>query len=119
MENKILQVITLGCSKNTVDTEHLLAQVQDGYTIVPESYEDRVDYLLINTCGFIEEAKKVGVNQFIITGTNVHSSQMAAEYASKYPNDIVCKKHWKKTCGILCKVIGKYVITTLGLVLPF
>ena len=33
----------------------------------------------------IEEAKKVGVTQFIITGTNLHSSQIAAEYASKYP----------------------------------
>lgn len=62
MENKILQVITLGCSKNTVDTEHLLAQVQDGYTIVPESYEDRVDYLLINTCGFIGDAKEESIN---------------------------------------------------------
>ena len=31
-----LQVITLGCSKNTVDTEHLLFQVQDAYELVPE-----------------------------------------------------------------------------------
>ena len=36
----------------------------------------------------IEEAKKVGVNQFIITGTNIHSSHMAREYASKYPNTL-------------------------------
>ena len=32
----------------------------------------------------IDEAKKAGVNQFIITGTNINSSQLAAEYASKY-----------------------------------
>ena len=36
----------------------------------------------------IEEAKKVGVNQFIITGTNIQSSQMAAQYASQYPETL-------------------------------
>ncbi len=57
-----LQVITLGCSKNTVDTEHLLAQVQDKYAIVPEDYEGKVDFLLVNTCGFIGDAKEESVN---------------------------------------------------------
>ena len=33
----------------------------------------------------IKQANNAGVKQFIITGTNVHSSHMAAEYASKYP----------------------------------
>jgi len=59
---KILQVITLGCSKNTVDTEHLLAQVSGSYTVVPEDYEGRVDYLIINTCGFIGDAKEESIN---------------------------------------------------------
>ena len=62
MEKKILQVITLGCSKNTVDTEHLLAQVQDDYVIMPEDYEGKVDYLLVNTCGFIGDAKKESID---------------------------------------------------------
>ena len=39
MKKKTLQVITLGCSKNTVDTEHLLAAVADFYEIVPEGEE--------------------------------------------------------------------------------
>ena len=51
----------------------------------------------------IEEAKKVGVNKFIITGTNVHSSQMAAEYASKYPETLFSTSgvhpHDAKTCN--------------------
>lgn len=51
----------------------------------------------------IEEAKKVGVNQFIITGTNVHSSQIAAEYASKYPGTLFSTSgvhpHDAKTCN--------------------
>lgn len=61
MEKKTLQVITLGCSKNSVDTSHLLAQVQDLYTILPEDYEGAVDYLLLNTCGFIGDAKEESI----------------------------------------------------------
>ena len=56
-----LQVITLGCSKNTVDTEHLLFQVQDSYDIVPEGESCPVDVLLINTCGFIGDAKEQSI----------------------------------------------------------
>ncbi len=56
-----LQVITLGCSKNTVDTEHLLFQVRDAYEIVPEGEARPVDVLLINTCGFIGDAKEQSI----------------------------------------------------------
>jgi len=65
---KTLQVITLGCSKNTVDTEHLLYQVRDAYLIVPEGEEvpPHVDVLLINTCGFIGDAKEQSI-QTILT----------------------------------------------------
>ena len=60
-----LQVITLGCSKNTVDTEHLLYQVQDRYELVPEGEDGPVDVLLINTCGFIGDAKEESVNTIL------------------------------------------------------
>ena len=56
-----LQVITLGCSKNTVDTEHLLFQVRNSYEIVPEGESRPVDVLLINTCGFIGDAKEQSI----------------------------------------------------------
>ena len=60
-----LQVITLGCSKNTVDTEHLLFQVQDSYDIVPEGEACPVDVLLINTCGFIGDAKEQSIQTIL------------------------------------------------------
>ena len=60
-----LQVITLGCSKNTVDTEHLLFQVQDSYDIVPEGESCPVDVLLINTCGFIGDAKEQSIQTIL------------------------------------------------------
>ena len=56
-----LSTITLGCSKNKVDTEHILSQVEDLYEIVPEGEDIPVDVLLLNTCGFIGDAKEESV----------------------------------------------------------
>ncbi|MCR4859764.1 MAG: 30S ribosomal protein S12 methylthiotransferase RimO [Bacteroidales bacterium] len=55
-----LRVVTLGCSKNTVDTEHLLAQLPaDAFTVVDA--DEPVDCLLLNTCGFIGDAKEESI----------------------------------------------------------
>ena len=56
-----LQTVTLGCSKNKVDTEHILSQVEDLYEIIPEGEDIPVDVLLLNTCGFIGDAKEESV----------------------------------------------------------
>ena len=58
---KKLQTLTLGCSKNKLDTEHILSQVEHLYEIVPEGEDIPVDVLLINTCGFIGDAKEESV----------------------------------------------------------
>ena len=62
-----LQTLTLGCSKNKVDTEHILSQVESLYEIIPEGKDVSVDVLLINTCGFIGDAKEESV-QAILEG---------------------------------------------------
>ena len=69
---KRLQTLTLGCSKNKVDTEHVLSQVSEsycpdlGYEVVPEGEDvDYVDVLLINTCGFIGDAKEESVQAIL------------------------------------------------------
>ncbi len=62
---KKLQIISLGCSKNRVDSEHLMKQLSaSGYILVPENVgliEEPVDYILINTCGFIQDAKEESI----------------------------------------------------------
>lgn len=58
---KSVQVVTLGCSKNRVDTEHLLSQISDVCDIVPEGEARPVDFLLVNTCGFIGDAKEESI----------------------------------------------------------
>lgn len=59
---KTLRVITLGCSKNTVDTEHLLAKLAGAYDIVQDL---PCDVLLLNTCGFIGDAKEESINAIL------------------------------------------------------
>ena len=56
-----LQTLTLGCSKNKVDTEHILSHVEDIYEIIPEGEDIPVDVLLLNTCGFIGDAKEESI----------------------------------------------------------
>lgn len=60
---KTLQVITLGCSKNSVDTSHLLSQVQGLYDILPEDHSGPADIVLLNTCGFIGDAKEQSIQE--------------------------------------------------------
>lgn len=60
-----LQTLTLGCSKNKVDTEHILSQLESVYEIVPEGEDIPVDVLLINTCGFIGDAKEESVQAIL------------------------------------------------------
>ena len=60
-DRKRLQTVTLGCSKNKVDTEHILSQVEDLYEIIPEGEDIPVDIILLNTCGFIGDAKEESV----------------------------------------------------------
>ena len=66
---KRIQVVTMGCSKNRVDSEHLMRVLQErGYELVPETVDlssGRVDEVIINTCGFIHDAKEESVNAIL------------------------------------------------------
>jgi ribosomal protein S12 methylthiotransferase len=59
-----VSVITLGCSKNTVDSERLLRQLQLNNHKIIENPE-LADTVIINTCGFIEKAREESVNTII------------------------------------------------------
>lgn len=60
-----LRTLTLGCSKNRVDTEHLVAQLGDGFVVLPEDSAEPVDVLLVNTCGFIGDAKQESIDAIL------------------------------------------------------
>lgn len=61
-----LNIITLGCSKNTVDSEKLLSQFSaEGYNVVYDDYSYDADIVIINTCGFINDAKEESINAIL------------------------------------------------------
>lgn len=63
--NKI-NVVTLGCSKNVVDSEHVMAQLKAaGYEVVFDSNDDDAATVVINTCGFIGDAKEESINTIL------------------------------------------------------
>lgn len=66
MKNKKINIITLGCSKNLVDSEKLLRQIRSGgYEITHNSDDLLAGTVIINTCGFINEAKEESVDTIL------------------------------------------------------
>lgn len=63
---KKVNIISLGCSKNLVDTELLLKQlVKAGYKAGTDAEKAAADIVIINTCGFIGDAKEESVNTIL------------------------------------------------------
>ncbi len=61
-----LNIITLGCSKNTVDSEKLMSQFsRAGYNVVHDDYSFDADVVIINTCGFINDAKEESIDTIL------------------------------------------------------
>ncbi len=64
--SKKINIITLGCSKNTVDSEHLAAQLTAfDYKVVFDSDRMDADVVVINTCGFIGDAKQESIDTIL------------------------------------------------------
>ncbi|HJP59844.1 MAG TPA: 30S ribosomal protein S12 methylthiotransferase RimO [Gemmatimonadaceae bacterium] len=57
-------LITLGCDKNTVDSERYLAQLSD-YSAEYTPQLDQADVIIVNTCGFIDAAKKESIDAMV------------------------------------------------------
>ncbi|HNX54852.1 MAG TPA: 30S ribosomal protein S12 methylthiotransferase RimO [Prolixibacteraceae bacterium] len=65
MKKQKINVVTLGCSKNLVDSEVLLNQLSmDNFEVVHDS-DDVSDVVVVNTCGFIGDAKEESVNTIL------------------------------------------------------
>lgn len=64
-KNKV-NVVTLGCSKNTFDSEVLMAQLKaNKFDVEHESTTDDSEIIIINTCGFIDNAKQESIDTII------------------------------------------------------
>ena len=62
----LIDFITLGCSKNLVDTERLMRQLEAvGYTVRHDAPEPDGDVVVVNTCGFIGDAKEESIDMIL------------------------------------------------------
>ncbi|OUN76617.1 30S ribosomal protein S12 methylthiotransferase RimO [Bacteroides sp. An51A] len=66
MRKNTIDIITLGCSKNLVDSEKLMKQLElNGYRVTHDSENPQGEIAVINTCGFIGDAKEESVNMIL------------------------------------------------------
>ncbi len=61
-----VNVITLGCSKNLVDSENIITQLKgNDYEVVHDSNDEDANVIIVNTCGFIDLAKEESINTIL------------------------------------------------------
>ena len=66
MRKNTIDIITLGCSKNLVDSEKLMRQLEaNGYKVTHDSSRPQGEIAVINTCGFIGDAKEESINMIL------------------------------------------------------
>jgi len=66
MKNKTVDIITMGCSKNLVDSEQLMGLFEaNGWHCTHDSDDPKGDIVVINTCGFIADAKQESINAIL------------------------------------------------------
>ena len=66
MRKNTIDIITLGCSKNLVDSEKLMRQLEaNGYKVTHDSPRPQGEIAVINTCGFIGDAKEESINMIL------------------------------------------------------
>jgi ribosomal protein S12 methylthiotransferase len=69
MIKKRVDIITMGCSKNLVDSENLMGLFEaNGYTCTHDSDDPQGDIVVVNTCGFINDAKEESINMILELG---------------------------------------------------
>lgn len=69
MRKNTIDIITLGCSKNLVDSERLIRQLElSGYKVTHDSDDPRGEIAVVNTCGFIGDAKEESINMILELG---------------------------------------------------
>ncbi|MFZ2359548.1 MAG: hypothetical protein WA040_09385, partial [Anaerolineae bacterium] len=86
-------LLTLGCPKNTVDSEGMAMLLQrDGYRATADP--DRADVLIVNTCGFLEAAKEesIATLQELAAGKQRHQRLVAAGCLAQRDGDEIVRR---------------------------
>ena len=89
-----INVITLGCSKNLVDSENLITQLRgNDYEVTHEREDARANVVIINTCGFIDLAKQESIETIVEHASMKKAGQIEKLYVTgclsqRYKDDL-------------------------------
>lgn len=105
---KRIDVVSLGCSKNLVDSEKLMAQLRvHGIEVVHDSSEPKGEVVIINTCGFIGDAKEESIDTILQFAEAKKEGRVKRLYvmgclSQRYPEEL------KEAIPEVDKFYGKY-----------
>ena len=105
---KKINVITLGCSKNLIDSEVLMRQLQNDYTITHDS-DDSSEIVVINTCGFINDAKEESIDTIL----SAVEAKKAGDIEKVYVTGCLSERYKKDLAGEISNVDGFFGVNEL------
>ncbi len=105
---KKINVITLGCSKNLIDSEVLMRQLQDDYVITHDADEDS-DVIVINTCGFINDAKEESIDTIL----SAVEAKKAGHVQKVFVTGCLSERYKKELSGEISQVDGFFGVNEL------
>jgi ribosomal protein S12 methylthiotransferase len=81
--SRSVALVTLGCARNEVDSEELAARLEaDGWRVVDDA--DHADAVMVNTCGFVEAAKRDSIEQLLAASDSGHPVVAVGCLAERY-----------------------------------
>ena len=93
IEKDTVNVVTLGCSKNLVDSENLITQLEHNAFDVNHNSNDTANIVIVNTCGFIDLAKEESINTILAYAEekkdgNVEKLYVTGCLSERYKDDL-------------------------------
>ncbi len=105
---KKINVITLGCSKNLIDSEVLMRQLQNDYTITHDS-DEASEIVVINTCGFINDAKEESIDTIL----SAVEAKKAGDIKKIYVTGCLSERYKKDLVSEISSVDGFFGVNEL------
>ena len=88
MKKNTVDIITLGCSKNLVDSEQLMRQFDVlGYNVRHDAENPDGEIVIVNTCGFIGDAKEESINMILQLAERKRELKILNSYEEYYKNE--------------------------------
>jgi len=110
---KKINVITMGCSKNLVDSEHLMAQLKaNSIEVVHQQDEEDYDAVIINTCGFIADAKDESIEMIL----DAVEAKKAGDIEKVYVMGCLSERYKKELPTEITEVDGYFGATDADLI---